>query len=47
MEKSFKENVKESLKCYVYALVDPRDKSLKGVYLCLGRYGQLYSAEDI
>jgi len=28
MEKSFKESVKESLKCYVYALVDPRDKCI-------------------
>lgn len=28
MEKSFKESVKESLKCYFYALVDPRDKCI-------------------
>lgn len=28
MKKTFKESVKEALKCYVYALVDPRDKKI-------------------
>ena len=28
MQKSFKESVAEAMKCYVYALVDPRDNRI-------------------
>lgn len=45
MEKSFKEGVIESLKCYVYALVDPRDKCI--FYVGKGMGNRVYQhAED-
>ena len=50
MEKSFKQSVIESLKYYVYALVDPRDNRIfyvgKGIANRVYQHAQAALAED-